>query len=322
MARTRTRRSANGKAASSGSNTKLDSTFFEQIAENTGVHVIVADSDLRIVYMNPASVRTLRKLEHLLPCRVDDMIGSSIDIFHKQPEMQRRLLADPRNLPHRANIRLGDEILDLTATAIRDSSGNYIGPMINWELITEAENARQEQQRLQQMVENSIVRLIMADRDLNIVYMNPASIEQLRKLQHLLPCRVDEMIGRSIDIFHKNPAHQRRLLADPRNLPHRAKIKLGDEILDLTAVAIMDNQGNYVGPMINWDVITEAERVLYEQQRLTQMVENASVRLIIAARDFRIVYMNPASIQALRRLQHLLPCRVEDMVGKSIDIFH
>jgi methyl-accepting chemotaxis protein len=296
--------------------------FFRQIAENTGVHIIVADLDLNIVYMNPASVQTLRKLQHLLPCHVDEMIGKSIDIFHKAPEMQRRLLADPRNLPHRAKIRLGDEILDLTATAIRDTQGNYIGPMINWELITAAEKARQEQQRLQQMVQNSTVRLIMADRDFNIVYMNPASIDQLRKLQHLLPCRVDEMIGKSIDIFHKNPEMQRRILSDPRNLPHRANIRLGDEILDLTAVAIMDSQGNYLGPMINWEVITAAEKAQNEQQRLRQMVENAAVRLIMADRDFNIVYMNPASIQALRRLQHLLPCPVDEILGKPIDIFH
>ncbi|MGQ0635670.1 MAG: methyl-accepting chemotaxis protein [Planctomycetaceae bacterium] len=322
MARVRSRRAANGKPGARGATATFDAVFFEQIAENTGVHVIVADSDLRIVYMNPASVHTLRKLQHLLPCPVDEMIGKSIDIFHKQPEMQRRLLADPRNLPHRANIRLGDEILDLTATAIRDAQGKYLGPMINWELVTQTERAKQEQQRLQQMVENSIVRLVMADRDLNIVYMNPASIQQLRKLQHLLPCLVDEMIGKSIDIFHKQPEMQRRLLADPRNLPHRAKIRLGDEILDLTAVAIKDSQGNYVGPMINWEVITEAEKAQQEQQRLRQMVENAAVRLIMADRDFKIVYMNPASIQALRRLEHLLPCRVDEILGKPIDIFH
>jgi methyl-accepting chemotaxis protein len=273
----------------------LNAAFFEQIAENTGVHVIVADSDLRIVYMNPASVQTLRKLQHLLPCRVDEMIGKSIDIFHKQPEMQRKLLADPRNLPHRANIRLGDEILDLTATAIRDADGNYIGPMINWELVTEAVQAQKNQQRLQQMVENASVRLIMADRDLKIEYMNPASIQALQKLQHLLPCRVDEMIGKSIDIFHKNPEMQRRLLSDPRNLPHRATIKLGDELLDLNVTAIRDAQGEYLGPMVTWDVITEAERakererVLQDQQKAAKEAlerkVNSLMRVVTAAAE-------------------------------------
>jgi methyl-accepting chemotaxis protein len=247
---------------------RLGSAFFEQIAENTGVHVIVADADLNIVYMNPASVKTLRKLEHLLPCRVDEMIGRSIDIFHKQPEMQRKLLADPRNLPHQANIQLGNEILDLTATAMRDADGNYIGPMINWELITHAEQVKQEQQRLQQMVENSPVQLILADRDLNVVYMNPASIKALRRLEHLLPCRVDEIMGRSIDIFHKHPEMQRRLLADPRNLPHRATITLGDELLDLSVSAIRDSRGEYLGPMVAWEVITERERSREREEQM------------------------------------------------------
>lgn len=247
----------------------------QQMVENSTVRLILADRDLKIVYMNPASVDQLRKLQHLLPCRVDEMIGKSIDIFHKNPEHQRRLLADPRNLPHRAKIKLGDEVLDLTAVAIMDSQGNYVGPMINWEVITEAEKALYEQQRLKQMVENAAVRLIMADRDLKIVYMNPSSVQALRKLEHLLPCRVDEIIGKPIDIFHKNPEMQRRLLSDPKNLPHRATIKLGDEILDLNVTAIRDASGAYIGPMVTWEVITETERAK-EREKLLQSQQQAA----------------------------------------------
>jgi len=155
--------------------------------------------------------------------------------------------------------------------------------------------AQSAQERLQQMVENSTVRLIMADRDFNIVYMNPASVQQLRALQHLLPCRVDEIIGKSIDIFHKQPEMQRRLLSDPRNLPHSAKIRLGNEILNLTATAIMDSQGNYQGPMINWEVITESERsrereagLQAEQQAAREELErkvNSLMRVVTAAAE-------------------------------------
>ena len=295
MAKVPNRSTRNGRRRTARSGSKLDAAFFQQIAENTGVHVIVADAELRIVYMNPASAATLRKLEHLLPCRVDEMIGKSIDLFHKQPEIQRRLLADPRNLPHQANIRLGDEILDLTATAIRDADGNYLGPMINWELVTEAEKLRQEQQRLRQMVENATLRIIMADRDFKIVYMNPASVKALRNLQHLLPCSVDDMLGKSIDVFHRHPEAQRRLLSDPRNLPHRATIQLGDELLDLNVSAILDSRGEYVGPMVTWEVITEAERskererALQEQQladkeELERKV-NSLMRVVTAAAE-------------------------------------
>lgn len=138
------------------------------------------------------------------------------------------------------------------------------------EMAVQQSLAREREQRMQQMVQNSTVRLILADLDLRIVEMNPASVRQLQKLQHLLPCRVDEMIGKSIDIFHRNPEHQRRLLSDPKNLPHQAKIKLGDEILDLTAVAITDSKGKYIGPMINWEVITESERAKEQERRLQE----------------------------------------------------
>src|SRR5215813_14026079 len=77
-------------------------------------------------------------------------MGKPIDIFHKQPEMQRRLLSDPRNLPHRATIQLGDELLDLSVTAIRSEQGEYLGPMINWDVITEAERAKAREQQLQE----------------------------------------------------------------------------------------------------------------------------------------------------------------------------
>ena len=42
-----------------------------------------------------ASVKTLRSLEHLLPIKADQLIGQSIDIFHKRPEHQRKLIGDP-----------------------------------------------------------------------------------------------------------------------------------------------------------------------------------------------------------------------------------
>ena len=152
---------------------------------------------------------------------------------------------------------------------------------------------QEEQQRLRQMVENATIRMILADRDFKIVYMNPASLQALRRLEHLLPCRADEILGRSMDIFHKNPEHQRRMLSDPRNLPHTAKIQLGDEILELNVSAIRDSHGTYVGPMVNWEVITEREQanareeaLLDEQRRAKEALEskvNQLVKVVTAA---------------------------------------
>jgi methyl-accepting chemotaxis protein len=254
---------------------------FRQLVENSTVRVIVADLDLRVVYMNTASIETLRELQHLLPCNVDQIVGQSIDIFHKNPQYQRQMLSNPRNLPHRADIQLGPETLSLNVSAMNDAAGNYVGPMITWERITEKVRLEREQQRLQQMLEHAAVRMILADENFKIVYMNPASVRTLKQLEHLLPCKVEDMIGKPIDIFHKNPEHQRRLLSNPDNLPHQAQIRLGPEILNLNAVAIRDANGKYIGPMINWELITD-------QVRTKEREEKLQAEQTLAAEDLRV----------------------------------
>jgi methyl-accepting chemotaxis protein len=139
---------------------------FEQLVQNATVRVIVADRNLRIIYMNPASFATLRELEHLLPCAVDDVIGQSIDIFHKAPDYQRQILMNPKNLPHRAKIRLGPETLDLNVSALYDAAGTYVGPMVNWERIT-------EKQRLEEQQADLVSQMVAIGRTNMIIQFHP-----------------------------------------------------------------------------------------------------------------------------------------------------
>lgn len=81
---------------------RADAARITSMVEQLPINVMFADRDLKIRYINPASVKTLKQVEHLLPVKADQMLGQCIDIFHKRPEMQRRLLGDPNNLPHRA----------------------------------------------------------------------------------------------------------------------------------------------------------------------------------------------------------------------------
>ncbi len=123
---------AGTKAARRGS-----SNIFERMVEGSPLNFIQADSDMIIRYLNPASRATLTKLAHLLPCKVEEIVGSSIDIFHKNPAHPRRLMSDPKNLPHKAEIKLGPETLSLSASAIYDDAQRYIGAMVAWEIVTE-----------------------------------------------------------------------------------------------------------------------------------------------------------------------------------------
>ncbi|MBX3461818.1 MAG: PAS domain-containing protein [Planctomycetes bacterium] len=125
--------------------------------------------------------------------------------------------------------------------------------------------------RFASMTENSPINTIFADRDFVIRYMNAASRKTLATLQKFLPIPVDRIVGQSIDVFHKNPAHQRELLADPRNLPRRATIQLGSEQLDLLASAVFDSHQNHLGTMVTWEVVTAK---LHTERRIAETAKS------------------------------------------------
>jgi methyl-accepting chemotaxis protein len=110
-----------------------------QMIEQLPMAVMMADprDGFRITYMNDETRRVLGTVEHLLSAKVDTLVGQSVDIFHRNPSHQHRLLGDPANLPHRARIRLGPETMDLRISAVKDASGTYVGAMLVWNLITD-----------------------------------------------------------------------------------------------------------------------------------------------------------------------------------------
>ena len=115
----------------------------------------------------------------------------------------------------------------------------------------------------QQMLEQLPLGIMTADpRDgFRIGYVNAQMRRVLERLAPALPCPPEEVPGRSIDIFHARPEHQRALLSDPANLPCRARVTLAGEVMELQVSAILDAAGGYVGPMVAWTMATEQARL-------------------------------------------------------------
>jgi len=234
------------------------SSVNQAMLQSMPIAIMVCDlKDFKINYVNDATIAGLKLLEDVLPCKAADIVGQSIDIFHKNPAHQRKLLSDPSNLPHQVVIEIGGEYLDLMVTALYDGK-KYVGPMLTWQIVTEKIKLEAETEKLMQMLDTMPMNVMMADPEtLEMTYVNKTSIETLRPLQSLLPVPVDKLQGQCIDVFHKNPAHQRKLLKDPSNLPINTKIKLGEETLALQVSAINDRDGKYIGPMLNWTVVSD-----------------------------------------------------------------
>ncbi len=246
-----------------------DLAVFKAMVDDMPINVMTCRLDnFEIDYANVATIETLRKIEHVLPIMADELIGSSIDIFHKLPEHQREMLRDERNLPHRAIIEIGGEKLDLMVSALHDAGGCYVAPMVTWSLVTEKLKLEQDAKLQQQMLDQMPINAMMCDAEtFTITYANHATFETLGKLRHLMPIAPEDLVGSSIDVFHKNPTMQHRLLGDRKNLPHHAKIKLGDEVLDLRISAMENAKGEYIAALLTWSVVTRNVKMADDFER-------------------------------------------------------
>lgn len=278
-------------------------------------NVMYCDLDLIIRYINPRSMQTFRLISDALPIPVEQIIGAKIDVFHKNPDMQRKLLANPDNLPHAAQIRVKDNILDLNMFAIY-SKGKYAGAMVTWNVITKQIEMDKKNAQFSSMLENMPINVMLSDTDFNITYVNPKSLETLKTIEHLLPCKATQVIGQSIDVFHKNPSVQRKILSDPSNLPYRAKIKLGEETLDLLASAVYGANADYMGVMATWSIITETEKLAQAQIAIEKAVVEMTNEFSTSSKEISDRATNVAEgAQALGATTEQMNASVEELTA-------
>ncbi len=142
---------------------------------------------------------------------------------------------------------------DVTDNNAKDELGKI------WDSVAKLRPALEAIDTQTKMVNGMSLPVMLADpRDnFNISYMNDAAKEVLSRLREHLPCGPEEMLGRSIDMFHENPERQRRILSDPTQLPWRGLINFKDlEYFDLYVAPLFDREGVYSGTVLSWRVVT------------------------------------------------------------------
>ena len=98
-------------------------------------NVMVADARLNITYMNPAVIDLLKDAEadlkkELPKFSVASLIGSNIDVFHKNPSHQRNMLASLKQR-HSATITVGTRVFDLLVTPLKEGA-KTVGFVVEW----------------------------------------------------------------------------------------------------------------------------------------------------------------------------------------------
>jgi len=142
--------------------------------------------------------------------------------------------------------------------------------------ITELKALNFESTLVRQGLENVTGNVMLANVDLEIVYMNGTASELFRdaesEIRKTIPgFSVGNMVGNSIDQFHKNPAHQRSMLAD-LNGTFESQLTLGDRIFKFIANPLFEENGNRSGTVVEWMDRTQELAVETEVQ---QVVDSA-----------------------------------------------
>ena len=257
-------------------------------------NVMIADAELNIVYLNH-SIREMlahnedeikKDLPHF---DAENLVGRNIDLFHKEPEMQRRMLSGLTDT-HTAELKIGNSTFRLQVNPIGTPEQRQ-GFVVEWMDLTEtlqrqaaAEEADLKQkelsainQRVRNALDNVSSNVMMADTDLNIIYINDALRRMFRESEHLIQRElpefaVDDLLGKNIDVFHKNPAHQRKMLAALQDT-HHAKISIAGRYFAFIANPIFDGEGQRLGTVVEWSDTTNETLA---QVEIADIVEGAA----------------------------------------------
>lgn len=259
-------------------------------------NVMLADDKLNIVYVNDSVVRMLRdnqpQLRKSLPnFDVDKLVGQCIDVFHENPSHQRHIL-DKLNDVYRADIEIAGFTFGLIATPVFDDGGKRIGTVVEWEDKTDRLNrealekaAAAENLRVRRALDNVSTNTMIANEKFEIVYLNRAVKEMMRgaesDLKRDLP-NFDsrQLMGANIDVFHKNPSHQRSMLSRLES-EYKTEIAVGGRTFSLVANPIFDSNNERVGTVVEWNDRTKEVQIEKEVAGLVQSANsgNLSVRL-------------------------------------------
>ncbi|KZN44807.1 methyl-accepting chemotaxis protein [Pseudoalteromonas luteoviolacea] len=291
-------------------------------------NVMLADDDFNIVYVNDSVTQMLRKnqakLQEALPrFNVDDLIGQNIDIFHVNPAHQRNLL-NSMTSTYNTDIQVAGFTFGLIATPVQDSEGRRIGTVVEWEDKTErlaqereAQSIANENLRVRRALDNVATNTMIADSHFNIVYMNESVVEMMKNAerdirQDLPNFDCGKLMGANIDVFHKNPAHQRNMVTNLTNT-YKTEIKVGGRTFGLVANPIIAADGERIGTVVEWEDRTNEVAIESEVNELVESARSGNLSARLNENDKDGFYLRLA--QGLNGLVSIVDAAVSDTVN-------
>ncbi|SCM66661.1 methyl-accepting chemotaxis protein [Donghicola eburneus] len=124
--------------------------------------------------------------------------------------------------------------------------------------------------------------MMVADADFVIQYVNDAALAMFAAIEDdirrdLPDFRAKEVLGKTIDVFHKNPVHQRRIL-DALKSPHVGRFTIGGKSLMFRASPKFRPDGKLSLILVEWQDQTEILRDRWQLDELIRRVSEMAER--------------------------------------------
>ncbi|WLA03229.1 methyl-accepting chemotaxis protein [Xanthomonas translucens] len=137
--------------------------------------------------------------------------------------------------------------------------------------------AQHENLRIRTALENVTANVMIADAERNIVYINKPLARMLSAVQDDLRRELpgfdaNDLLGRNIDVFHKRPEHQAKLLAALQHT-HTAQIRVGGRTMRLIINPVIGDASERQGFVVEWADRTDEIQV---EEEVTQIVRAAA----------------------------------------------
>ncbi len=151
---------------------------------------------------------------------------------------------------------------------------------LNLDLAQARQDAAKAMQ-INQALDNVQSGVMVANTNLEIIYTNNSVQRLFKAAEHDIRTQLpnfdaDQMLGINIDSFHKDPSHQRRLL-NSLTQPYSAKVLIADQHMQVIASPVINNEGERIGFVAEWQNRTPEVRIEQEIGQLVQDVKTGDL---------------------------------------------
>ena len=137
--------------------------------------------------------------------------------------------------------------------------------------------AAAENARVRQALDTVATSTMIADADFNIIYMNTSVSKMISDAESdirkdLPNFTANKLMGECVDVFHKNPSHQRNMVGSLA-ATFNTEIMVGGRTFGLIANPINNDDGERLGTVVEW---TDRTQEVAIEKEINTLVEAAN----------------------------------------------